>query len=197
MKKVGIFAGTFDPVHIGHLEFARQALAEARLDKVFFLIEPSPRRKQGVRALEHRERMVQLATADSPDLGSIMLEHARFSVSETLPILKQLYKGAELHLLFGDDILKNLAEWPHVRELVRDVHFVIGVRTTELSAVQEQLDYLQKVRGLTLHYSLFQSAAPEFASSQIRLHIKRGEQAKGLPDKVLAYIQENGLYSPN
>lgn len=195
MHKVGILAGTFDPVHEGHLAFARQALEQCGLDKVFFLVEPHPRRKQGVRALEHRERMVQLAIAGDPKLGSIVLEHARFSVDETLPILKRLYKGAELHLLFGDDVLKHLADWPHVEDLIKDVRFVIAVRAGKTQTAQSQLESLSKARGIKLQYSLFPSSAPDFASSRIRLNYKRSSPIEGVPAEVQDYIQANGLYS--
>src|SRR5258708_1287895 len=92
VKKIPIFAGTFDPVHEGHLAFAQAALEEG-LEKVMFLVEPRPRRKQGVRALEHRTAMVQLAIADEPQLSTIVLEQARFSVNETLPVLRARFSG--------------------------------------------------------------------------------------------------------
>lgn len=195
MKRVGILAGTFDPIHKGHLAAASQAIAECQLDKIFFLVEPHPRRKQGVRALEHRECMVQLAIAGHPKFGSIMLEHARFSVDETLPVLKRLYKGAELYLLFGDDVLRHLAEWPHVEELIKDVCFVIAVRAGKIDKAQKQLDDLSKARGLKLNYALFQSDAPDFSSSRIRLAYKRGKPVGGVTKEVREYIKSNGLYS--
>ncbi|MCA9332160.1 adenylyltransferase/cytidyltransferase family protein, partial [Candidatus Saccharibacteria bacterium] len=52
MKKVGIYAGSFDPIHKGHIALAEQAIQQCGQDKVFFMVEPRPRRKQGVKALE-------------------------------------------------------------------------------------------------------------------------------------------------
>ncbi len=194
-KKVGIFAGSFDPVHEGHIAFARQALKECGLEKVFFLVEPRPRRKQGVKALEHRLKMVQIATKHEPQFGTIMLDQTRFTVSETLPVLKKLFKGAEIYLLFGDDVLKHLAHWPHVEELVKDVNFIIGIREQDVSNAKSKLNAFQKATRLKLIYSLFVSAAPDFSSTKIRLSFKRGLTPKGLTEPVLLYIQSNGLYS--
>jgi nicotinate-nucleotide adenylyltransferase len=195
MKKVGIFAGTFDPVHDGHLMFALQALQECQLDKVFFLVEPRPRRKQGVRALEHRIRMVQIAVAKERRFSTIILEQARFSVTETMPLLKELFKGAELYLLLGDDVLSHLSSWPHVNELVRDANFIVGVRDKGLDKAKSSIESLQNARGLKLNYHLLKSAAPKFASRQIRYNLKHGKEPNGLRGDVLQYIRENKLYA--
>src|SRR5687768_15392849 len=98
LKKVGIYAGTFDPVHEGHLAFAREAAAQYGLDKVFFLVEPNPRRKQGVKALEHRNEMVQLAIRSEKLFASILLEQHRFTVTETMPVLRSRFKNSELYM---------------------------------------------------------------------------------------------------
>lgn len=195
MKKVGIFAGSFDPIHQGHIAFARQALEECSLDKVFFLVEPRPRRKQGVRALEHRTKIVQLALKREPHMGSIMLEQTRFTVTETLPILKARFIGAELHLLFGDDVLKHLVDWPHVEDLLSGVSFIIGVRSNSITKINATIHALEKARGIKMNYSVFKSTAPDLSSSQIRLSLKRGQEPLGLTSTVLKYIQSKGLYS--
>ncbi len=195
MKRVGIFAGSFDPIHNGHVAFARQAIQECNLDKVFFLVEPQPRRKQGVRALEHRSKMVQIALKQETRMGSILLEQTRFTVAETLPILKTRFKGTELHLLFGDDVLKHLAGWPDVEDLLRDVGFVIGIRSNSKANIQAMIKGLEKTRGISVDYSVFQSTAPDLSSTQIRLNLKRGHRPPGLSTPVFQYIQSNGLYT--
>ncbi len=194
-KQVGIFAGTFDPVHDGHLAFAREALASCNLDKVFFLVEPRPRRKQGVRALEHRVNMVRLAIADERRFSNIILEQTNFSVVDTLPKLQALFAGAELHLLMGDDVVRHLAEWPHVKRLIEAVHFIIGAREDGQKAVEQHLRTLQKTRGITFKYNLFEPSKSEYASSKIRSALRRGQVPGGLRPAVSDYIRENGLYS--
>lgn len=195
MKKVGIYSGTFDPVHNGHLAFAGDALRQCGLDKVFFLVEPRPRRKQGVKAFEHRWQMVQLAIAGEPKFGSIMLEQAQFTATETLPVLQERFKGAELCLLMGDDWLKHFADWPHVEELAQSVTFAIGLRHTTRQEAEALLKTIQQTRGLTMRYRLFQAPVSDVASSNIRAAIKRGTRPVGVPVPVLSYIKEHRLYA--
>lgn len=194
MKKVGIYSGTFDPVHEGHLAFAREAIKQCNLDKVFFLVEPRPRRKQGVKAFEHRVEMVRLAIKDEPKLGSIVLGQQRFTPTDTLPVLQERFKDAELHMLMGDDMLAHFADWPHVEELIENIQFVIGVRAYSESEVKRRIGTVQKTRGLVMNYQLFQAPSAEFSSSKARQQIKKGEQSQGLASAVLDYIREQGLY---
>lgn len=194
MKKIGIYSGTFDPVHEGHLAFARAAVEKCGLDKVFFLVEPRPRRKQGVKALEHRAEMVRLAVEHEPGFGSILLEQQRFTVTDTLPVLQQRFTGAELYMLMGDDMLAHFAEWPHVEELISGIRFVIGVRNHTAAEVKRRIGIVQKTRGLVMDYQLFQAPAAEYSSSVIRRQVKSGKQPDGLPGQVFEYIRAQGLY---
>ena len=177
------------------MAFARKALDECKLDKVFLLVEPRPRRKQGVRALEHRLAMVHLAAADDPKLGTIILEHERFTVSETLPLLLNRFNGAELHLLMGEDVARHLAEWPHAGDLSRDVRLIIGLRNTRPDSMQEQMEGLKKSKGLSFNYNILSTSLSNITSSKIRLSFKHGKASNGVHPKVAAYISTHRLYS--
>lgn len=194
MKRVGIFSGTFDPVHVGHLHFARVALVRSQLDKIFFLVEPAPRRKQGVKAFIHRLNMVQLATADEPKFGVIVLEQAQFTPHETLPILVSRFEGAGLYMLMGDDMLAHLGSWPHVDELIKSVHFIIGVRGSEAKA-QSRLQTLEKTRGLSFDYEFLTHHTLNASSSNIRSALRNGEKPETITSEVLDYIEEHHLYN--
>lgn len=194
MKKVGIYAGTFDPIHMGHISFAYEAAEQAGLDRVFFLVEPRPRRKQGVRALEHRLRMTQIAIDNEPKFGTIVMDQGQFSVAETLPILTARFKGAELHMLMGDDVVAHLSEWPNVSDLISACSFIIGVRKKAHVKVQEAIDAIESTRGLTFRYRIFEAPDTQYASSTIRKELKRGEETPGLLPSVRSYIKQHGLY---
>lgn len=196
LKRIGILSGTFDPVHNGHLAFARAAAAACDLDKVYLLVEPRPRRKQGVHALEHREAMVELAVKDEPRLGSIHLNQARFTILDTLPKLRARFKGAHLYMLLGEDALDHLAYWPQLERLAAVADFVIGLRDQSVEAVRHSLAVVEQSRGLTLHHHLVETDCNQLAASKIRLQYKRGEQPTGLKPAVQAYIAEHGLYVP-
>jgi nicotinate-nucleotide adenylyltransferase len=194
-KRVGIYAGTFDPIHEGHLAFAKQALQTSTLEKIFFLVEPRPRRKQGVRALEHREAMVRLAVADNPCLGIIQLEHSNFTVEETLPKLQALFEGAELHFLMGEDVFAHLHAWPNVNELLASSSFIIGIRKNDEKKTVQVLKKLEKTRGIKFKTDIIVTQHHEITSSNIRLALKRGQIPSGLIPEISNYLKENKLYS--
>ncbi|HTE57584.1 MAG TPA: adenylyltransferase/cytidyltransferase family protein [Verrucomicrobiae bacterium] len=195
MKKVGIYFGTFDPIHEGHLALAAAAAQECDLEKVFFLIEPRPRRKQGVKALEHRSAMVRLAIKHEPRFGSILLEQQRFTPLDTLPLLMERFKGAELYLIMGDDTLSHFGDWPHVEELMRQVRFIIGLRTHEKAEVERRLDTVQRTRALVMDYQILSTDLPACSSRAIRISVRRGHKPRDLPLVVYAYIKQEGLYA--
>jgi len=196
VKRVGILAGSFDPVHNGHIAFAMAAIKECRLDKVFFLVEPRPRRKQGVKAFEHRVAMVKLATAGNPKLGSIVVNQARFSVHETLPrLISRL--GNNIYMLMGDDVLAHLTNWPHVKELVEAVHIVIGTRQGNADKTRKLGNSINSIRGLNFNFTVIETDQPGSASSYVRLQLRRGHTPKALSKKVANYIHRHKLYSPN
>lgn len=197
-KRIGIYSGSFDPVHNGHLVFAQAALSTG-LEKVMFLVEPQPWRKQGVRALEHRIAMVQLAIANNPKLGVVITERARVTVHETLPALQKRFKGYDLVLLFGDDVVSYMAEhiaaWPHIEDLASSASLVIASRRLSQSAVAKELAFLKREYGLPFNYDFVEPDMADISSSGIRQAIKRGKPANGLPPAVADYIRQQGLYA--
>lgn len=197
MPKVGIYSGTFDPVHDGHIAFANQAAETQGLDKVFFLVEPRPRRKQGVKALEHRESMVRLAIKGEKRLGHIIINHARFTVLETLPVLQARFKGSEIYFLMGDDMLHHFtdAQWPHIDEFVRAMRLIIGVRNRGINEVADQIKLIEETRGVHINYQTFHSSFPTSASSNIRTTLRKGKQPAYLNHQVYGYIQTHRLYA--
>lgn len=195
MKKVGIYPGTFDPIHMGHLALAKEAIKQNKLDKLFFLVEPRPRRKQGVKALEHRNEMVRLALQDEPLMGSIQLNQQRFTATETLPVLVKRFKDAEIIMLMGDDLLAHFAEWSHVEMLIDQLRFSIGVRSSREAEIRQRLDIIQQTTGRRMRVTLFQAPLSRYSSRIIRHEIKKGNKPDGLPSRVRKYIDSERLYS--
>lgn len=194
-KRVGIFSGSFDPVHDGHISFALEAIQQCNLDKVYFLVEPRPRRKQGVKAFEHRVEMLQLALKRQPKLGTIVLEQARFNVAETLPKLQARFKDAELHMLVGEDVLLRMIEWPNVKDLVKSVHFIIGTRKLIKADLTSHIQTLEKTRGLTFNFRIFTTHNKLVSSTSIRQKLRHGLRPDAINDDVWEYINAHQLYS--
>lgn len=193
--KVGIYPGAFDPIHDGHVAFARTALAAHNLDRLFFLPEPSPRYKQGVKSLQHRLAMTDLAIASEPRFGVIRLEQSRFTVHETWPLLTARFSGVQLYMLLGSDAAARLVSWPHIAELTAAMpHFVIALRGNNARDTNAMLQTLQQTKKLQLNHSLVKSDYPTYGSRKVRQSLKRGYLPQGLHPDVLTYIQEQGLY---
>lgn len=193
--KIGIYSGTFDPIHDGHIAFAQTALEQCHLDKIFFLVEPRPRRKQGVKAFEHRTAMVKLAIKGEPRLGSIVLKQQRFTPADTMPLLTERFKGAELYMLLGDDMLDHLSSWPDVDYLLKAVKFIVSVRKADENKIHQTLKDLETTRGLKLHYLIIDNDFSDVSSSNIKLALKSGQRPKGISTDVLNYIKKQGLYT--
>lgn len=195
MKRVGIYSGTFDPVHDGHIAFAKAALEECNLDKVFLLVEPRPRRKQGVKAFDHRFKMVQMAVEHERKLGTIRLEQARFTLRDTLPVLAARFKDTQLVMLIGDDMLDHISEWPDVDELISSVHFVVAARTRNMNEVEQILKMLLDTKGLKINYEVFVPPKTEHSSTSIKRAIKEGAYKQGLNPSVYRYVSDENLYT--
>ena len=100
-KRVGIFGGSFDPVHQGHLAFALAAASEASLERVHFLPEARPPRKPDITDLAHRVAMLHLAIRPYPQLEVLEQPDNQFSVANTVPRLEQHFAGSQIFLLLA------------------------------------------------------------------------------------------------
>jgi nicotinate-nucleotide adenylyltransferase len=127
MARIGIFSGSFNPVHSGHIAFALQALESANLDEIYLLPERRPALKQ-VEHFAHRTAMIKQALKPHPKLKVIDLTDISFSIERTLPKLQTLFAGDQLIFLLGSDVVENLIHWPKVDRLFKSSELVIGVR---------------------------------------------------------------------
>src|SRR5258706_12226030 len=100
-KHIGIYSGTFDPVHPGHIAFAREALQTCKLDEVIFLPEQTPRGKEAVTDLSHRIALLERALADEPNMRILKLQSPQFTVADTLPEIHNLLGTTRLTRLIG------------------------------------------------------------------------------------------------
>jgi nicotinate-nucleotide adenylyltransferase len=192
MSRIGIYAGTFDPVHAGHVTFALQALKAAKLDKIYFLPERRPRAKQQVEHFGHRVAMLRRALQPHPQFDVLELVDISFSVERTLPFLLTQFPDSQLVFLFGSDVVPGLASWPKAERLLKSGEFVIGLRsqdkTDDIKAVIEA--WPTQPAAVTL----FESFAPDVSSGKVREALRRRKPAKGLLKSVERYSDHNWLY---
>lgn len=128
MSRLGIFPGSFDPIHEGHLAFALKAL-EQGLDRVYFMPEQKPRKKPKISDLSERKTDIEQAIAGKERLGLIELDLEIFSVENTLSELDKLFPGDKISLLIGDDVLQTIHQWERLEELARRVELLVATRS--------------------------------------------------------------------
>lgn len=191
-KRIGIFAGTFDPVHKGHISFALQAIEEAGLDEVVFVPEPRPRHKQDVTHQSHRIAMINLAIKAYPKLSILELPDKQFTVATSLPRLIQKYPKAKLLMLIGTDVLSHISVWPHAKTLLKNMGLVVAVRGEKDERKTLQLLAALPVEPPENHVLI--SNFKYISSRDIRDALKSGDKPEGMLSTGSAYAKKHWIY---
>jgi nicotinate-nucleotide adenylyltransferase len=190
LRRVGLFGGSFDPVHWGHLLVAHAALEEADLDRIFFIPAAQSPFKPAVSPLPaaQRLRLLRLALAGQPQFTVDDQEAVRGGISYTIDTVRQYasrFPTAQLFYLIGADHLRELPLWREAEDLARLVEFVVIPRPGESLACLPAPFRGQGLRGFPLGVS----------SSEIRLRIRQGRSMEHLvPPVVAEAIRQRHLY---
>jgi nicotinate-nucleotide adenylyltransferase len=211
VQALGVFGGTFDPIHYGHLRPAQVVRERLALESLLIVPAPHPpHRRQPVAAANHRLRMVQLACEEFPGFKVDDREYRRGGPSFTVLTLESLRSelGARpICLLLGMDAYEDLETWHEWTRLPQLAHLVVMTRPGWEFPGEAQLPVW--ARGRVVHEAralaqvsagciFFQPVPPEdISATAIRGAIARGESVRGqLPDAVWEYICTNRLYQP-
>lgn len=192
IKRIGIYAGTFDPVHVGHITFALQSIQAANLDKVYFLPERRPRTKKQVEHFGHRVAMLNKAAKPHPQFEVLELVDVSFSVERTLPYLRQQFPDSELVFLFGSDVAAGLSEWPKSSSLLKSGELVIGIRSQDNREKIKKIIEEWPAQPKTV--TMFESFAPDVSSGKIRDALRSNKPTKGILSSVEKYSNHHWLY---
>ena len=189
-RRIGVFGGTFDPIHNVHLAVARAALAQMRLDRVVFVVSARPPHKRGgpVASPEHRYAMVEAALAGEPRLVASRTELDRQGTSytvDTLAAFEEEHPGAALFLILGLDSLVDLPGWRDPEGILARARLVVIPRPGAW-------DIPPEVRG---HYDTLDFDQSALSSTEIRERAAAGLPLDGLvPPGAIAIIAERGIY---
>jgi len=191
-KRIGIYAGTFDPVHAGHIAFALQAIEKANLDVLYFLPERRPRFKQGVEHFGHRVAMLRRAIKPHPKFGILEFDDVSFNMERTLPALYRQFPQSQLVFLFGSDSIDTLPDWPLSDRLLQHNELVVGIRASDRISVIEATVRRWEVQPKRL--TVFNSFAPRVSSFKIREALRTRQHIAGALTSVKRYSDQNWLY---
>lgn len=199
IKRLGIYGGTFNPPHLGHLRAAEAALSALNLDLLLFIpagIPPHKRVPQGTPPGEVRARMVEKMIEGrgkmALDPREIRREGFCFT-ADTVTELKRDYPDAERFLLVGTDMLLTLQSWRMPEVIFRTTTVAALPRLGEdLMRVRAQAAFLRKTYGAKIE--VIASQPLEVSSTQVRELLGEGKGAEYLAPVVMAYIREQGLY---
>lgn len=199
--RLGIFGGSFDPVHFGHLQLARSAAEQAELEEVWLVPTAiQPHKRHGpVASNEDRLAMLAAALADEPGLVVSDREIARGGVSYTVDTLRAIQEespDAELFLLMGADTLHDLPLWHEPAEVLRLATPMVVQRPGEPPADFQKLSELADAdRIQSIRQQQIKMPAMAVSSSEIRRRVSVGEPiVEFVPQEVASYIAQQGLY---
>lgn len=188
--KIGLFFGTFNPIHIGHLLIAQAAINQANMDKIWFIVSPSSPDKDYNRLLHEFDRfdLVFDAIRDNPDFKVLDVEFHLPRPSYTyltIRRLKELHPNCEFFILIGSDNFTSIGRWKNSGELQKNVQFIVYPRDDFKFGEKKMDDLNLWIEAPTLNIS----------STYIRKMILEDKSPKYLvPDPCLKRIEEKGFY---
>lgn len=190
--KVGLYFGTFNPIHVGHLIIANHLAENSDLDEIWMVVTPHNPLKKKAGLLEdyHRLHMIHLAADSYPKIKpsdiEFKLPQPNYTIN-TLIHLKEKYPKYEFSLIMGEDNLKSLKKWKNYEVIVNDYHLYVYPRISEEIVPEEFVN----------HPNIHKVDAPivELSSTFIRNSIKEGKNIRPMIDtKVWEYIDHNLFY---
>ena len=191
MTRIGLFGGSFDPVHNAHVALAATALEQLKLDELRWIPVGQPWQKaRRLADAADREAMVRLAIAGEPRFVLDRSELRRRGPTFTLDTVRELVaaeQGAQWFLILGQDQYASLHTWRDWRELLGLVTLAIANRPGAALAVNTQI---AKVEHQTVLLPMM-----DVSSTEVRRRVAAGESIAGLvPDAVASYIEQRRLY---
>lgn len=201
-NRIGIFGGTFNPVHCGHLIIAQEIALEKKLDQIRFVPNARPPHKanSGLIDASHRFEMLKCAIRDNTlfAVDDYEMQHDGYAYTiDTMSHFKKIFENPELYFIIGADSLLELHQWKDAGQLVEQFSFIIAQRHGAKlnSSVFDKLPFDKPLRD-KLQNSVVETPVIEIASSGIRTRISQGIPIRYLvPEPVREYIEQNNLYS--
>ena len=187
--KIGIYAGSFNPIHNAHVDIARKIINEGYVDKVIFVPVGDGYEKRELVAGEKRYEMIKLAINDEDmDVSDIEIVNHKLYTYETLDYFRSKYKDDELYFILGSDNLSEFHMWKRYEYILNNYGLIVLLRNGD--EVEDFKEYTDKnIIFVNYDFSL--------SSTEVRKNIKEKEYEEAsdkLNYKVFEYIKGLGLY---
>ncbi|MDF4201666.1 nicotinate (nicotinamide) nucleotide adenylyltransferase [Maribacter sp. SA7] len=193
MKKVGLYFGTFNPIHIGHLVIANHMVEFSDLDEVWFVVTPQSPFKTKKTLLDNHQRfeMVYEATKDydklKPSNIEFNLPQPNYTINTLVHLEEKYPEGYDFSLIMGEDNLKGLHKWKNYEAILDLHHLYVYPRISE-GAIEHQFKEHKKIHRVN-------APIMEISSTFIRKEHKNGKNIKPLlPPEVWKYMDEMNFY---
>ena len=190
MQRIGLFGGTFDPPHLGHLIAAERVAEVLSLERIVFIpaYHPPHKSEAGVSSADDRLAMIQLAIQDEPRFEVSGIEYERRGTSYTIDTVRTIHDGErKLFLLLGADQLRAFTSWKDYQRIASLTTLVVLARHPDAAQCEDDTIDRDVIR-LTLPII-------EISSSEIRDRVRADRSIRYLvPERVRAYIDAHHLY---
>lgn len=200
MKKVGLFFGSFNPIHVGHLVIADHMALSGNLDEVWMVISPhNPHKeKKSLLADNHRLALVKEAIEDNPRLRASDIEFGLpipSYTSNTLAYLKEKYPETEFSLIMGEDNLRTFHKWKNYEDILANHHIFVYPRVLTVQELEKEKKEENQLHNHPSIQLVNDAPMMKISSSFIRKSIARGVIPKYiLTEPVRKYIDEMNFY---
>ncbi len=187
--KIGLFFGSFNPVHVAHLIIANHILNETEIEKIWFVISPQNpfKTESGLLNEYHRLHLVRIATEDDNRIKASDIE---FSLprpsytSSTLAYLTEKHPEHEFFIIIGSDSFQNLHKWKNYEMIVKNFPIYVYIRPG-----------FEVKNDLGARLTILEAPLLQLSATLVRKYIQEGKSARYMiPDKVLEEIEKGGYY---
>ena len=193
IKKVGLFFGSFNPIHIGHLILGNYILENSNLEELWFVVSPQNPFKEKKSLLKDHNRldMVQLAVKNYPKMRASNVEFSLPQPSytiDTMTYLHEKHPDLQFSLIMGEDNLGGLQKWKNADKLIENHEILVYPRVFDEE--KKDSEYIQ-------HPNIHMIGAPiiELSATEIRTMIKEGKNVRPmLPPEVFEYLDGSSFY---
>jgi len=199
-KKIGLFFGSFNPIHIGHLILGNYILENSDMEELWFVVSPQNPFKDKKSLLKDHNRldMVQLAIRNYPKMRASNVEFSLPTPSYTIDTLTHLtekYPDYSFSLIMGEDNLGSLPKWKNYELLLERYHIIVYPRIFGEEKNDEVFESLRLTIAQHENISLITAPIIELSATEIRNMIKEGKNVRPmLPPEVFDYLDGSSFY---